>query len=414
MGRLKRALGLRYAGSIGGERLGEHVFGAGRSSDLAGPVAVIAATIPSSVNAFYPGLVRELRSRGLDVHIVCSPGVGIEDVAKLADKTHPLPMVRGISPLRDLIALGRWVRLLRSLEPQLVVGGTPKAAMLAMISARLVGTPRRVYHLLGLRVESSSGLASIILSAAERLTARCSSIVVAVSPSLAREYAGRGLSAGTPVVVVGSGSTHGVDAERYRPGERDRTLARQIGVDLSSPTLVFIGRLTRDKGLTTLVELMRRIGQTRSGVQLLVVGPEDDPNSASLVEELASLPGTVLVGDQRDVRPYLALGDVLVLPTHREGMPNVVLEAGAMGIPSVTTTATGAVDSVVDGATGYAVPVEDVDTMTVAVERLLANPRLRSEMGVAARTRALNEFDPDEVHRRNADVMLGTAPQASS
>lgn len=369
------------------------------------PVAVVSATIPYSVHVFYTGLCRELTSRGYDVHVVTGPGARSQELAEAVGVVHTLPMARGITPHADLLSLLRWVFLLKSLRPDLVIAGTPKASLLAMLSARLWRVPRRTYHLLGLRGETASGRTYHLLAAMERLTAFCSTTILAVSPSLAAEYLRQGLAGRRPVRVLGAGSSHGVDADRFAPRPPDAALADRLGLDLTRPVLVFVGRLTTDKGVETLIEMFRRVREEEPGAQLLAIGSQDESDSTSILHQLSALPGVILVGDQADVRPFMALGDILVLPTLREGMPNVVLEAGSMEIPAVTTTATGAVDSVLDGQTGILVSVGDSDEMARRVLQLLRLPEERSRLGAQARQRAIVEFSPEWVHQQIADVI---------
>lgn len=371
------------------------------------PVAVVSATIPYSVVSFYLGLCRELGSRGYDVHVVTSPGSKVPEIEQVVDSVHVLPMRRGMAPAADLVALVRWLLLMRSLRPRVVLAGTPKAALLAMLSARAWRAPRRTYHVLGLRGETARGWRARLLAGMEWLTAWCSTTVLAVSPSLADELTRRRLTAGRAVQVLGSGSTHGVDAEHFTPRPPDPEVARRLGIDLDEPVIAFVGRLTRDKGVETLIGMLDEVRRAEGGAQLVVVGAQDEDDSDGFVAQLSALRGVVLVDDQDDVRPFMALADVLVLPTLREGMPNVVLEAAAMGIPSVTTTATGAVDSVVDGRTGYAVAVGDGDAMAERVLGLLRRPEERARLGEAARQRAVVEFLPARVHQRIADVITG-------
>lgn len=378
-----------------------------RAATGRGPVAVVSATVPYSVQAFYTGLCDELAERGYDVHVVTAPGARWEELSESVDALHILPMQRGISPHSDLLALMRWVRLLAGLRPELVIAGTPKASLLAMVAARILRVPRRTYHLLGLRGETASGCTARILAAVERLTSSCATTVLAVSPSLAAEYSRLGLAGTTPVRVLGSGSTHGVNADHFAPRPRDGALATRVGLDLARPVLVFVGRLTRDKGVDTLIEALRRVRQEEPETQLLIIGSQDEADSERYVQQLHGLPGVVLVDDQADVRPFMALGDVLLLPTWREGMPNVVLEAGAMEVPAITTTATGAVDSVVDGQTGYVVGVGDSDAMARRALQLIRSPEERSRLGPQARQRAIVEFSPVQVHQQIADAITG-------
>lgn len=374
------------------------------------PRAVVSSTIPLTAAIFYREILEELADRGYEVHVVTSPGPQVALLAKLSHAVHELPMHRGVSPLKDLVGLVRWVLLLLRLRPAVVLGGTPKAGLLSMLAARLTRVPQRTYFLQGLRLEGSSGLQRRILVLMERLASRCSRRVVAVSPSLAQEYQRLGLHAGRDVVVPHHGSSHGVDTEHFVPLPPDPALAERLGLDPDVAVVAFIGRLTADKGPDTLIHALSAVAKREHRIQLLVLGAQDEPDSQTYLQRLEQLGDRVrvIVLDYLDdVRPYLALSDFLVLPTKREGMPNVVLEAASMCRPAVTTTATGAVDSVVDGVTGLLVGPHDGEAMADAIEQLALDPALRDRMGRASRERVVRDFQPVDVARAVVDQVTG-------
>jgi glycosyltransferase involved in cell wall biosynthesis/nucleoside-diphosphate-sugar epimerase len=371
------------------------------------PTAVVTTTISRSVDSFYGQTIDDLKSRGYHVVVVTSPGPEIERLSQRADDVHLIEMARDVSLLKDLRALVRWVRLLRQVRPEVVIGGTPKAGLLSMVAARVVGTPRRGYMLQGLRLESVRGPKRRVLVWMERLTSWCSQVVIAVSPSLAAEYRRGKLHAGRRVVVPNHGSSHGVDTEYFQPRPRNAVLLRDLDLDPARPVLIFIGRLTADKGPATLAEALRRVADAGDSAQLIVVGAQDEQDSAAHLAGLRAVSDGVRVFNHlNDVRPFLAASDILVLPTHREGMPNVVLEAAAMGIPSITTTATGAVDSVVDSDTGLLVRPGDADALGAAILRLINDGALRRRYGAAARARVVRDFQPTDVARAIVDHAL--------
>lgn len=374
------------------------------------PRAVVASTVPVTAATFYRETLAELRSRGYEVHVVTSPGPQVASLVDLVHAVHALPMHRGVAPLKDLVGLVRWIVLLLRLRPEVVLGGTPKAGLLSMLAAWVTRVPRRTYLLQGLRLEGSTGTQRRLLAVLERVASHCSQRVVAVSPSLAREYERLGLNAGREVVVPHHGSSHGVDTDHFVPVAGDPDLAARIGLAPDVPVVAFIGRLTADKGPDTLIRALTEVAAHGTRLQLLVLGAQDEPDSQLYLTRLEQLGDhvTVLVlGHFDDVRPYLALSDLLVLPTKREGMPNVVLEAAAMGKPAVTTTATGAVDSVVEGVTGLLVGPDDGDAMGRAIERLVTDRELREQMGRASRDRVVQDFQPEHVARAIVDRVVG-------
>lgn len=370
--------------------------------------AVVTTTISRSVDSFYGQIIDDLRERGYRVVVVTSSGPELPRLRTRADDVEIVEMARDVSLVKDLSALVGWIRVLGRVRPELILGGTPKAGLLSMMAAWLLRVPRRAYLLQGLRLESVSGPKRAVLAAMERVSSWCSQGVIAVSPSLAREYVRAGLNAGRAVHVPHHGSSHGVDSLHFQPQPRNDDLLRELGLDVGLPVVIFIGRLTADKGPVALTEALRRLADQGKHVQLLVVGAQDERDSQAHLDRLVAVSERVRVLNHLDdVRPYLAASDLLILPTLREGLPNVVLEAAAMGIPSVTTTATGAVDSVVGEVTGLLVPPEDGEELARAVGRLLDDPDLRSRLGQSARERVVRDFQPTDVARSIVDHALG-------
>jgi len=369
--------------------------------------AVVSTTIPRTAETFYGQIIDVLKQDGYEVHVITSDGPEIPSLKGRADHVHIVAMRRQVSVIADFRALLGWMRILARVRPDFVLAGTPKAGLVGMISSWVARVPRRAYFLQGLRLEGTQGLERAVLGRMEWLASWCSQVVIAVSPSLADRYRQLGLAAGRPLVVPHHGSSHGVDTEFFRPRQRSPELLGEIGLVRDVPVLTFIGRMTTDKGPDTLLGALRHIRSQDVLLQLLVVGAQDEADSAYYLSEFERERTTVVVVPQiQDVRPYLAASEIVVLPTRREGMPNVVLEAAAMGVASVTTDATGAVDSVVDGLTGLIVPVGDEPALAGAILRLLRDPDLRERMGRNARVRAVRDFQPEDVSRAVVDVGL--------
>lgn len=371
------------------------------------PTVVVTTTISRTVDAFYSQIIEEFQSRGYQVHVVTSDGPEVPRLRKRADAVHIIPMERAISPVADLRALLAWVRILRRIRPELVFGGTPKAALLSMVASRMNGISRRAYFLQGLRLEGTTGTRRRLLATMEWLTSSSSHVIVAVSTSLATRYQELHLTAGRSIEVPHCGSSHGVDSDYFSPMPRDTSFIRSLPMDPEVPIVLFIGRLTADKGPDTLIDALQLLRAEGINLQLLVLGAKDEEDSSHYQTRLEACPTPVRMFDHLlDVRPYIAAADLLVLPTRREGMPNAVLEAAAMGIPSVTTTATGAVDSVVDGETGLLVPPDHPRNLATAIRQLLTDPELHQRMGEAARSRAVTFFQPRDVARAIAAIAL--------
>jgi glycosyltransferase involved in cell wall biosynthesis len=304
-----------------------------------------------------------------------------------------LSMQRSIAPVADLVSLYRLWRLIGKYRPDLVEFGTPKAGLLGTLAAWLRGVPRRVYMLRGLKLESTSGLKRRILLATERLAARCAHVVLCNSESLRAEALALRIAPRKKLRLLGEGSSNGVDVDRFSPGSS--TVREQLGIPHYVPVVGFAGRLTRDKGLPELCEAFDMILCAEPSARLLLVGWFDvaeDALDSGLRERILHHPQIYCTGFVPDTAPYYRAMDLFVLPTWREGFPNVVLEAAATGLPVVTTESTGARDSVLPEITGLLIPPGHPDAIYEAVMKLFRDPQRRECMGKAARAWILEHY----------------------
>jgi len=369
------------------------------------PIILYCVTVPLSAWTLLRGQLAYFRQQGYEVHLACSPGPALDRVAEREGViVHAVPMDRGaISLLRDLRSLAAMVSLMRRIRPDVVNAGTPKAGLIGMLAAWITRVKARVYVLRGLRLETAAGRTRQVLTMAERLACGCAHRVVCVSESLRARAVKTGLVAPGKTMVVGSGSSNGVQIERFRPNpallEAADAARLRLGLDEDMPTVGFIGRLTRDKGIVELVESFERLYAQDSSRRLLLVGDAEDgdPLPARTRDTLEKHPGVVRAGFVPETAPYYQLMDVLCLPSYREGFPNAPLEAAAAGRPTVTTDATGARDSVIHGQTGVIVPLGDVDALVETLDELLRDRQRTRRLGRRAQQWVTREFAPERV-----------------
>jgi glycosyltransferase involved in cell wall biosynthesis len=374
-------------------------------------VKVLHAVTSSLSLAFLNGQMRYLRKVGFEPAVVCSPG----EQTAVMESVESVPvfttnMEREISPLRDLLSLVRLFCLVRRLRPAISNVGTPKAGLLVGLAAWLNRVPCRIYTLHGLRLETARGIKRRILTLTERIACACAHRVVCVSPSLQRRAAELRLVSPEKTVVLGSGSCNGVDFSRFAPTPERRAQAaeirRRLGVEPGTPVLSFAGRFTRDKGVPELMEAFRLVRQRVPKVCLLLIGSYEigDPVPPETQTAIETDPGVVRIGFTDEIASYYHVMDIFVLPTHREGFPNCVLEAQAAECPVVTTRATGAVDSIEDGVTGFLVPIGDAAATAEAVVRILSDGAMARRMGGCGRERVMRLFRQEFVWKGLADL----------
>lgn len=377
------------------------------------PRIVYIVTSDTSADILLRGRLSYLAQQGFEVSVICGAGERAAAVsAREGVPCYTVELRRQVSLGSDALALLQILRLLRRLAPDIVNASTPKAALLGLCAARAAQVPHRIYLARGLRLETLGPLAQLGMRQIERLCARLAEHVVCVSPSLRAAYLEQRLAPAAKCVVLGSGSSNGIDTLRFSPSaeldERAATLAVGLGLDRRRPTLGFVGRPVADKGIAELWAAYRLVRRELPAVQLLMVGAgfAGDADCAEM-SELRATPGVFVVPAVSDVAPYYRLMNVLVFPSYREGFPNVVLEASAMGLPVVGFDATGVKDAIVDGQTGRVCRMRDAEALAAAVLEYLKDITLASRHGAAGAERARREFERERVWAQVVEFYQG-------
>ena len=347
------------------------------------------------------GRLEALRKAGFAVTLVASPGARLTERAEAEGvAAAAIAMRREIAPLMDLWSLARLMLLLARLRPVLTDFSTPKAGLLGNVAAWLLGVPHRVYTLRGLKLESSRGWKREVLLWSERLAAQLAHVVLCNSESLRAEALRLGIAPERKLRLLGDGSINGVDIYKYSPKRGTRTVRRGLGIRENDLVVGYVGRLTGDKGIPELLLAYEEVIKTRPECWLLLVGwfdAAEDALSADWRQRIAEHPRICCTGYVADVPEYYRAMDMLVLPTHREGFPNVALEAAACGLPVITTESTGARDAVVAEVTGLLVPAGHSAALAEAMLRLLGDAALRKEMGATGRRWVTERFSQARV-----------------
>lgn len=279
-----------------------------------------------------------------------------------------VPMKREISLISDVVSLFRLIYLFYKERPYIVHANTPKASLLSMIAAWITRVPNRVYTVTGLRFETATGKFRRLLVGMEKITCWCATKVIPEGEGVKKTLMVNRITH-KPLKVVLNGNINGIDIDYFKR----QTVSEDDIEKLRVPdcyTFVFVGRLVKDKGIRELVHAFLRLYNQYKHVRLLLVGgleQELDPLDEETLSLLQSHKVISAVGFQNDVRPYLAVSDVLVFPSYREGFPNVVLQAGAMGLPSIVTDINGCNEIIREGENGKIIPLRDENALYEAM-----------------------------------------------
>ena len=357
--------------------------------------------MPQSIG-FVVGMIPDL-TKEYEVGVLSSPGEEWAMLDKYGDavKRLEVPMERHISPLRDLRSLWRLVRVFRRERPDMVHSMTPKAGLLCMLAAWITRVPVRVHMFTGLVFPTATGLKRRILMATDRLTCACATHVLPEGEGVKRDLLDNGITR-KPIKVLGYGNCRGIDLDRFDPTLPE---IQAEAAKLRKPevfTFIAIGRLVGDKGINELVAAFSRLNRELPATRLILVGPQEkelDPLSPATLSEIESNPAIEAVGNQADVRPWLAAADCHVLASYREGFPNVVIEAGAMGLPQIVTDINGANEIIINGRNGVIVPPKNADAIHASMSRMATDPAFRSVLAANARPLIASRYEQSYVRR---------------
>jgi len=358
---------------------------------------------------FFSGMGEQLLERGWTTWAIADRDNHYDDVCR-TERFHPCPvkLSRRIDPFRDLGAVWRLWWIFCRLNITSVHAHTPKAGLTSMIAAWLARVPIRTYTVHGMPLETSNGLRWILLWLADAVAFVCATNVYCVSPSVKAQLGRYRLPKAKSASVLGPGTVCGVDVDgRFNYSQSGAQITRdatrsKLGIPANAVVAGFVGRFVHDKGVAELIAAWERAQSVVPGLRMLVVGGIDEAGGPAYkdLNRIKSNPHWSLAGWVPDVETYLAAMDFLVLPSYREGFPTVVLEAGAMQIPSIVSNATGCIDSVEHNTSGLVVPVRDVVALSDAIEVYATDPDLRLAHGRNAHARVHEFFSRADVQRR--------------
>ena len=357
-------------------------------------------TVPESLDTFCKGMLQEL-SEKYEIVGLSSPGEALERVAEREGvRAIAVPMARRISLKSDLISLCRLVKVFRNEKPTMVHSMTPKAGLLCMMAAWIAGIPVRVHTFTGLVFPTATGLKRRILMATDWLTCACATHIIPEGEGVKNDLLNNGITQ-KPLKVLGYGNVRGVDLDFYSRRSEVMKLAAEIKKDVF--TFVFVGRIVRDKGINELCQAMDKLSKSVQARLILVGKYEDslDPISDEARGIIEKNPAIESVGPKygEELLSYYAASDCFVFPSYREGFPNTVIEAGAIGLPSIVTDINGSREIIHQVENGVIIPSKDADALYEAMMNMVNDNAARDRMADNAREMIASRFEQGFVRK---------------
>lgn len=360
-----------------------------------------AATVDCSLT-FFDGTMSELLKK-YDVQMLSSPGEQLERMHEKYDvKVHPVEMYRRMSPFKDVTSLSRILRVFHREKPYMVHSMTPKAGLLCMLAAWLTRVPVRVHTFTGLVWPTATGFKRKLLMFTDKITCACATNVIPEGEGVKRDLHDFHITK-KPMRVLGYGNVKGVDMVRF--SRRQEVLEKAESIrDRECFTFLFVGRVVRDKGINELCEAFEQLYGRHPNTRLVLVGrfeDELDPISEASRQTIEHHQGVKAVGQAHgeELISYYAAADCFVFPSYREGFPNTVLEAGAMGLPSIVTDINGSREIIAEGVNGTVIPAKDTQALAVAMERMVTNREWRESMAGNARQIIMERYEQQHVQK---------------
>jgi len=384
--------------------------GGDKAGNLCGVRIARISTVPFFVVSQLKHQIESLVASGAHVTVVTSAGPGLEVMQALHGVVFtPMDIPRSIAPWRDLLALIRLWSFFRRERIEIAHSTTPKAGLLTAVAAFMADVPIRLHTFTGQPWVGMYGIKRWLAFASDRLIGQLNTHCYADSVSQREFLIQNGVLGPERISVIGAGSLAGVDIKRFDrerfPELQRQTIRQSLGIPADAEVLLFVGRITRDKGVRELLEAFSSLKAEGSRAHLVFVGLFDLDSGVSgniSPHQISAIRDTHLVGYSECPEQYMVIADILCLPSYREGFGTVVIEAAAMGVPAVGTNIYGLSDAIEDGKTGVLVAAHDAEALYKGLVMLLADVALREEMSLAAKQRAAGMFAADHV---NAEVV---------
>jgi len=356
-------------------------------------------TVPVSLRILLKGQLKFM-SNYFDVIAISSRGNDLDLINNQNIHVYNINLIRGISPFQDIKAIIKLVLILSKELPQVIHTHTPKAGFIGMTAAWISRVPIKIHTVAGLPLMEANGIKKKILIIVEKLTYFFADKIYPNSYELKNYIKENKFCKKEKLKVIGNGSSNGIDTEYFSNisvvKEDSISIKNKLGINENNFVFIFIGRIVNDKGINELLEVFDQLSKENPLLKLLLVGPFEkdlDPITQSSKNILINNKNVIHVGFQEDVRPYILLSDVLVFPSYREGFPNVPMQAGAMGLPSIVTNINGCNEIIINEKNGLIIPPKSKEELKNAMIRIYSDEELRRILASNAREMIVNRFD---------------------
>lgn len=369
------------------------------------PRLIRITTVPMSLEKLLEGQLEFMQ----DYFQVIAISADLESLEVLGKnngyETYHVEMTRQITPISDIKSLYKLYKYFKKEKPTIVHTHTPKAGIVGMMAAWLARIPNRLHTVAGLPLMEATGKKRKLLNFVEKLTYKFATKVYPNSKGLYDFIVAENLAKPEKLKIIGQGSSNGINTQYFDPSiftaKRD-TFRQELNIPEDSFVFIFVGRLVGDKGINELVQAFSKINSEFriQDSKLLLVGPfegELDPLNRDTITAIENNPNIISLGYQNEVRPYFAAADALVFPSYREGFPNVVMQAGAMGLPSIVTDINGCNEIIIPNVNGLIIPSKNTEVLKEAMELLSNDIELYNYLKNNARIQITSRYERQQV-----------------
>ena len=357
------------------------------------------ATVASSLDILLKGQLGYLNQdyeiiaiSGQDQHL---KNVSIREQVQTID----VVMSRQIVPFQDLVSLYKLYKTFKNQKPLIVHSITPKAGLLSMIAAKLARVPIRIHTFTGLVFPTRKGFMQQFLIFLDQTLCYFATHIYPEGQGVKNDLIKYKITK-KPLKIIANGNINGIDLDYFDPNlfsDNDKSvLKNKLKILDNDFVFVFVGRLVKDKGINELIQAFLELNSETPETKLLLVGDFEnnlDPLEAETLKILKNHQSIISVGFQDDVRPYYSIANVLVFPSYREGFPNVVLQASAMGLPCMVTNINGCNEIIQDNFNGLIIEPKNQNEILMSMKRLITTPNLLKNLSENSRTLISQKFN---------------------